>query len=35
VIPGAANKAFAYLGYLAPRRLLLPILARMHPALRR
>jgi uncharacterized protein len=34
VIPGAANKVSAVGGYLAPRRLLLPILARQHPSLR-
>ncbi len=34
VIPGAANKITAYSGYLTPKRLLLPLLARQHPALR-
>jgi short-subunit dehydrogenase len=34
VIPGAANKISAVGGYLAPRRLLLPLLAKRHPALR-
>lgn len=34
VIPGMANRVSAIGGHLAPRRLLLPILARQHPALR-
>ena len=34
VIPGAANKMGAAGGYFTPRRLLLPILARQHPALK-
>jgi uncharacterized protein len=34
VIPGAANRAGALLGRLAPRRLLVPLLARQHPGLR-
>jgi short-subunit dehydrogenase len=34
IIPGAANRVTAYSGYLTPRRLLLPILARQHPSLR-
>jgi short-subunit dehydrogenase len=34
VIPGAANRAGAYAGRIAPKALLLPILARQHPALR-
>jgi short-subunit dehydrogenase len=34
VIPGTVNKVTAFSGYLTPRRLLLPILARQHPALR-
>jgi short-subunit dehydrogenase len=34
VIPGLANKLSAAGGYLTPRRALLPILARQHPALR-
>jgi len=34
VIPGMANRVSAVSGYLTPRRLLLPILARQHPALR-
>lgn len=34
VIPGASNRVLARLSYLAPRRLVLPILARSHPALR-
>ena len=33
VIPGAANRIGAAAGYLAPRRLLLPLLARQHPSL--
>lgn len=33
VIPGTANRIGALGGYLLPRRLLLPILARQHPAL--
>jgi short-subunit dehydrogenase len=35
VIPGAANKVSAASGWLTPRRLLLPILARQHPALKK
>jgi short-subunit dehydrogenase len=34
VIPGTANKVSALSGHLAPRSLLLPLLARQHPALR-
>jgi uncharacterized protein len=34
VIPGAANKASAIGGHLVPRSLLMPLLARQHPALR-
>jgi len=34
VIPGAANKVTAFSGYLTPRSLLLPILARQHPMLK-
>ncbi len=34
VIPGMANRVMAGLAYLAPRRLLLPILAKGHPALK-
>ena len=34
VIPGFANRFAAPIAYLTPRRLLLPILARQHPALR-
>ena len=34
VIPGAANRVGAVLAHLAPRRLLLPLLARQHPALK-
>jgi short-subunit dehydrogenase len=34
VIPGIVNKAGAIGGYLAPRSILLPILARQHPSLR-
>ena len=34
VIPGVANKVGAASGYLVPRRVLMPILARSHPALR-
>lgn len=34
VIPGRANKLGAAAGYLVPRKLLLPILARQHPALK-
>lgn len=34
VIPGAANRMGATLAHLAPRRLLLPVLARQHPALK-
>ncbi|HEU5151324.1 MAG TPA: SDR family oxidoreductase [Iamia sp.] len=35
VIPGAANLVGAYAGRLAPKSLLVPILARQHPALKR
>ena len=35
VIPGRVNQLGALGGYLLPRRLLLPILARQHPALHR
>jgi hypothetical protein len=34
VIPGVANRVGAALAHLTPRRLLLPILARQHPALK-
>jgi short-subunit dehydrogenase len=34
VIPGPANLVSAFGGHLVPRRLLLPLLARQHPALR-
>lgn len=34
VIPGPANRVAASLAHLTPRRLLLPILARQHPALK-
>lgn len=34
VIPGGGNRLGARLGHYAPRRLLLPVLARQHPALR-
>jgi len=34
IIPGAANRVSAATAYLSPRRLLVPILAKMHPALR-
>ncbi len=34
VIPGAPNKLAAIAGYLTPRRVLVPILARQHPSLR-
>ena len=34
VIPGAANRLTAVGGYLTPRALLMPLLARQHPALR-
>jgi uncharacterized protein len=34
VIPGAVNRAGATFGRLAPRRLLVPLLARQHPGLR-
>ena len=33
VIPGVPNKASAAFGWLSPRRLLLPVVARQHPAL--
>ncbi len=35
VIPGLPNKVAAYSAWLTPRRVLVPILARQHPALRR
>lgn len=35
VIPGVANKATAASAWLTPRRLLVPILTKMHPALRK
>ena len=35
VIPGAANRVGAALGYLTPKALILPFLARQHPALRK
>ncbi|HEV2369805.1 MAG TPA: SDR family oxidoreductase, partial [Acidimicrobiales bacterium] len=35
VIPGAANQAGAAFARLTPRRILLPLLARQHPALKR
>jgi uncharacterized protein len=35
VIPGIANRVGAYLGHLAPREIMVPIVARQHPALRR
>lgn len=35
VIPGLANKLTAVSGYLTPRRLLMPLLRRQHPAMRR
>jgi uncharacterized protein len=35
VIPGAANKVTAISGRLTPRRVLLPILAKQHPSLRK
>ncbi len=35
VIPGAANRAGAMLGHLAPKSLILPFLARQHPALKK
>lgn len=34
VIPGAANRVSALAGWLTPRAVILPILARQHPALR-
>ena len=34
IIPGAANRAGAAAAYLTPRSVLIPILARQHPALR-
>jgi short-subunit dehydrogenase len=33
VVPGLANRMAAYLGYLTPREILLPIVARMHSSL--
>jgi uncharacterized protein len=35
VIPGTANRVGAALAYLTPRPALLPVLRRVHPALRR
>lgn len=35
VIPGLPNKVTAYGGWLTPRRVLVPVLARQHPALKR
>jgi short-subunit dehydrogenase len=35
VIPGLSNRVAAYSAYATPRRLLVPILARQHPALRK
>ncbi len=35
VIPGPANRVGAAAGYLVPRKVLLPVLARSHPAMRR
>jgi len=35
VIPGTANRAAALLSQMTPKQLLVPILARAHPALRR
>ena len=35
VVPGAPNRILAGLASITPRRLLLPLMARMHPALRR
>jgi short-subunit dehydrogenase len=35
VIPGAANRVGALLGYLTPKALILPFLARQHPALKK
>jgi hypothetical protein len=35
VIPGAANRVGAMLGYLAPKAFILPLLARQHPALKK
>ena len=34
VIPGIANRLGAAAGWLTPRRLIMPILARQHPALK-
>jgi short-subunit dehydrogenase len=33
VVPGLPNKVSAALGWLSPRRILLPVVARQHPAL--
>ena len=35
VIPGLANRVAAYSAHMTPRRVLAPLLARMHPALRK
>jgi hypothetical protein len=35
VIPGAANRVGAMLGYLTPKAMILPFLARQHPALKK
>jgi hypothetical protein len=34
VIPGLANRAGSFFGYLTPRTLLMPLLAKQHPALK-
>jgi short-subunit dehydrogenase len=34
VIPGTPNRVLARLSYLSPRALVLPMLARQHPALK-
>lgn len=34
VIPGATNRVAAYIAYMTPRDLLLPVIARLHPSLK-
>jgi uncharacterized protein len=34
VVPGISNRIAAYLGYIAPREILMPIVARQHPSLK-
>ena len=34
IIPGVGNRVGAYVAHVTPRRVLLPLLARQHPALK-